>query len=123
MKEKRSRLPKLAEVIAEETGAAPMVDGLSLHDVRFLATRRAAAGAGSSSSSSASASARARLAAADKPAAQYLAARSAPPPRPPRPYCSVCGVRGSYSCLRCGTRYCSAKCGTMHAETKCTIVS
>ena len=38
---------------------------------------------------------------------------------PIRPYCMVCGYEGKYTCIKCGTRYCSIKCGNHHQETRC----
>lgn len=34
-------------------------------------------------------------------------------------FCSVCGYRGSYSCTRCGSKFCSIKCNESHKETRC----
>lgn len=34
-------------------------------------------------------------------------------------FCSVCGYIGNYSCVRCGSRFCSIKCNTNHKETRC----
>lgn len=36
-----------------------------------------------------------------------------------RNFCSVCGYIGNYSCVRCGSRFCSIKCNTNHKETRC----
>ena len=38
---------------------------------------------------------------------------------PLRKFCSVCGLEGIYSCLRCGMRYCNIKCNNQHKETRC----
>lgn len=38
---------------------------------------------------------------------------------PPRRFCAVCGFLGPYSCLSCGTRYCSIRCMDTHMETRC----
>lgn len=34
-------------------------------------------------------------------------------------FCSVCGYIASYTCTRCGSRYCSIKCNENHKETRC----
>ncbi|ODV97488.1 hypothetical protein PACTADRAFT_47399 [Pachysolen tannophilus NRRL Y-2460] len=34
--------------------------------------------------------------------------------------CSICGNNSSYTCVRCGTRFCSIKCGDTHNETRCS---
>jgi len=36
------------------------------------------------------------------------------------PLCAVCGLEAPYTCIYCGTRYCSIKCQTHHAATRCT---
>ncbi|ENN77800.1 zinc finger HIT domain-containing protein 1 [Dendroctonus ponderosae] len=38
---------------------------------------------------------------------------------PPRHFCAVCGFLGQYSCLSCGTRYCSLRCMETHMDTRC----
>ncbi|CAH1125090.1 unnamed protein product [Ceutorhynchus assimilis] len=38
---------------------------------------------------------------------------------PQRRFCAVCGFLGPYSCLSCGTRYCSLKCMGTHMDTRC----
>jgi len=38
---------------------------------------------------------------------------------PPRHFCSVCGFFGSYTCPRCGLRFCSLRCQATHKETRC----
>ncbi|XP_066140529.1 zinc finger HIT domain-containing protein 1 [Euwallacea fornicatus] len=38
---------------------------------------------------------------------------------PPRHFCAVCGFLGHYSCLSCGTRYCSIRCMETHMDTRC----
>ena len=54
-------------------------------------------------------------------AAHYynIAARPSAYPARSRNFCSVCGYLANYSCVRCGSRYCSIKCNTNHAETRC----
>lgn len=45
---------------------------------------------------------------------------SAPPSKLPRRHlCAVCGFPAPYSCITCGTRYCSINCQKTHAETRC----
>lgn len=34
-------------------------------------------------------------------------------------FCSVCGYLGSYTCTRCGSKFCSIKCNESHKETRC----
>ncbi|TVU51551.1 hypothetical protein EJB05_02986 [Eragrostis curvula] len=34
-------------------------------------------------------------------------------------YCSVCGNSANYTCVRCGTRFCSCRCQVIHNETRC----
>ena len=41
---------------------------------------------------------------------------------PARQFCSVCGLVGSYSCVRCGMRFCSIRCNQNHKETRCLKV-
>lgn len=38
---------------------------------------------------------------------------------PSRHFCAVCGFLATYSCLSCGTRYCSIRCLDTHVETRC----
>jgi hypothetical protein len=39
---------------------------------------------------------------------------------PPRhQFCSVCGLLGNYSCVRCGSKFCSLRCNANHKETRC----
>eukprot|EP01031_Cornospumella_fuschlensis_P031897 gene31897-38565_t len=35
------------------------------------------------------------------------------------PFCSVCGYLGNYTCIRCGSRFCSVRCNNSHNETRC----
>ncbi|RYH31964.1 hypothetical protein EON65_01490 [archaeon] len=35
------------------------------------------------------------------------------------PFCSVCGYLGNYTCIRCGSRFCSVRCNNSHSETRC----
>jgi zinc finger HIT domain-containing protein 1 len=39
--------------------------------------------------------------------------------RSARAFCSVCGQKSRYTCVRCGVRYCCMKCSVIHAETRC----
>lgn len=36
-----------------------------------------------------------------------------------RHYCSVCGSSATYTCVRCGTRFCSCRCQVIHNDTRC----
>lgn len=36
-----------------------------------------------------------------------------------RHYCSVCGSTANYTCVRCGTRFCSCRCQVIHNDTRC----
>ena len=49
----------------------------------------------------------------------YVTAAAGPCPHPPRTFCSVCGYRSQYTCVRCGQRYCSIACQRTHQETRC----
>lgn len=50
----------------------------------------------------------------------YLTAVAAPAKtRSVRYFCSVCGQRAGYTCVRCGTRFCCVKCAVVHNETRC----
>lgn len=50
----------------------------------------------------------------------YLTAAVGPPAtRSARKLCSVCGDRSSYTCVRCGTRFCCIKCYVVHTDTRC----
>lgn len=45
---------------------------------------------------------------------------TAPAPKvPPRKLCAPCGDIGIYTCIRCGTPYCSIPCRDVHLETRC----
>eukprot|EP00879_Flechtneria_rotunda_P010884 GHRR01011374.1.p1 GENE.GHRR01011374.1~~GHRR01011374.1.p1 ORF type:complete len:247 (+),score=40.53 GHRR01011374.1:13-753(+) len=58
----------------------------------------------------------------DEPAdsVNYLTAAAGPSVcYKPRKFCSVCGFISTYTCARCGSRYCSRKCFTVHTETRC----
>lgn len=49
----------------------------------------------------------------------YISIAAGPSWRPARHYCSVCGSLGSYTCTRCGMRFCSIRCNENHKETRC----
>ena len=49
----------------------------------------------------------------------YHSINAAASDMPPRKFCSVCGLEGIYTCLRCGMRYCNIKCNNQHKETRC----
>lgn len=36
-----------------------------------------------------------------------------------RHFCSVCGFTGKYTCVTCGSRFCSTNCLGTHRETRC----
>jgi zinc finger HIT domain-containing protein 1 len=38
---------------------------------------------------------------------------------PKRHFCSVCGFKAPYTCVTCGTRYCSVTCLGTHRDTRC----
>jgi zinc finger HIT domain-containing protein 1 len=91
------------------------------------ASRRPAARGTRAAQSLASAS---KLKAKPKTLEQLLAEDSAPPPnyrsaaarpscRPPRRFCASCGFPAPYTCVRCGTRFCSLACDETHQATRC----
>jgi len=49
----------------------------------------------------------------------YMAARAPEPKIPARHFCAICGFYSKYTCIRCGTRYCSIKCRDVHNDTRC----
>lgn len=49
----------------------------------------------------------------------YLAAQVPESARPPRHLCAVCGFPSPYTCVTCGTRYCSLRCLETHQDTRC----
>jgi len=49
----------------------------------------------------------------------YLTVVAAPSSRPIRFFCSVCGHVGTYTCTRCGSRYCCSQCYQTHQDTRC----
>lgn len=38
---------------------------------------------------------------------------------PKRHFCAVCGLTGKYTCVTCGSRFCSINCQGTHKETRC----
>ena len=50
----------------------------------------------------------------------YVTAGCGPCSHPPRAFCSVCGYRSAYVCVRCGLRYCSIPCQRTHHDTRCS---
>ncbi|KAA8494632.1 Zinc finger HIT domain-containing protein 1 [Porphyridium purpureum] len=49
----------------------------------------------------------------------YEHARALPSRFPARRICSVCGFQAPYTCVRCGSRFCTVQCGVTHDETRC----
>ncbi|KAK7603644.1 hypothetical protein V9T40_003643 [Parthenolecanium corni] len=49
----------------------------------------------------------------------YMSAEAPPSVFPQRHFCAVCGYFSSYTCVCCGTRYCSVKCLGVHMDTRC----
>lgn len=49
----------------------------------------------------------------------YVNIAAGPSKLPMRHFCSVCGYLGKYSCVRCGSRFCSIRCNENHKETRC----
>ncbi|TVU27500.1 hypothetical protein EJB05_02988, partial [Eragrostis curvula] len=50
----------------------------------------------------------------------YLRAAVGPPSTSSRRhYCSVCGNSANYTCVRCGTRFCSCRCQVIRNDTRC----
>ncbi|CCI42802.1 unnamed protein product [Albugo candida] len=52
-------------------------------------------------------------------APNYLTAAAKPSTTPARHFCCICGYFASYSCTRCGSRFCRIKCGDQHKKTGC----
>ncbi|KAJ1849636.1 Zinc finger HIT domain-containing protein 1 [Coemansia sp. RSA 2703] len=46
-----------------------------------------------------------------------IGSKGTPPAQ--RHFCSICGYRGSYTCVDCGVRYCSLECRATHVDTRC----
>jgi HIT zinc finger len=135
--EKRARITTFAETVASELGlgmeaADASTGAFDLAKARAIAVAakrgerklKAAvppAASSSSSSSSASDSAAAGSGASIPGSQAYLLTAAGPSIYPGRPHCSVCGMKGPYSCTRCGSRFCSARCGAQHKETRCLL--
>lgn len=49
----------------------------------------------------------------------YLTAQVPESVKPPRLLCAVCGFPSPYTCVTCGTRYCSLRCLETHQDTRC----
>lgn len=50
----------------------------------------------------------------------YLRAAVGPPSSVARRhFCTVCGFSSNYTCVRCGTRFCSTRCQNIHNDTRC----
>lgn len=49
----------------------------------------------------------------------YLSAGVPPSRFPERHFCSVCGFPSNYTCVQCGSRYCSVRCLGTHQDTRC----
>ena len=49
----------------------------------------------------------------------YLSACVPPSNNPARHFCAVCGFPSPYTCVTCGSRYCSVKCLGTHQDTRC----
>ncbi|KAJ3680897.1 hypothetical protein LUZ60_015386 [Juncus effusus] len=50
----------------------------------------------------------------------YLKAAVGPPSTSSRRhFCTVCGNTASYTCIRCGVRFCSCRCQVIHNDTRC----
>jgi HIT zinc finger len=49
----------------------------------------------------------------------YLSIAALPSKSATRYFCSVCGFFGTYTCTRCGCRFCCTKCLASHKETRC----
>ncbi|KAG8238240.1 hypothetical protein J437_LFUL018185 [Ladona fulva] len=49
----------------------------------------------------------------------YISAQAPPSQFPERHFCSVCGFPSNYTCIPCGSRYCSVRCLGTHLDTRC----
>lgn len=50
---------------------------------------------------------------------EYAVSHVPPSNYPPRHFCNVCGFTASYTCVKCGVRYCCIKCYATHQDTRC----
>ncbi len=48
----------------------------------------------------------------------YFSVCVAPSRFPARKLCAVCGFNASYTCVQCGTRYCTSQCLQTHKDTR-----
>merc|ERR1712150_185129 len=55
----------------------------------------------------------------NKDGPSYLSVAVPPSKLPERLFCAVCGYKSNYTCVQCGTRYCSVKCLGTHQDTRC----
>ncbi|XP_068244168.1 zinc finger HIT domain-containing protein 1-like [Palaemon carinicauda] len=49
----------------------------------------------------------------------YLTVQAPPSKLPERHLCAVCGFPAPYTCIPCGSRYCTVKCLSTHQDTRC----
>jgi len=49
----------------------------------------------------------------------YLTVQAPSSTLPERKLCAVCGFPAPYTCIPCGSRYCSTKCLSTHEDTRC----
>lgn len=49
----------------------------------------------------------------------YLTVQAPSSKIPERHLCAVCGFPAPYTCIPCGSRYCSTKCLSTHEDTRC----
>ncbi|KAB1202231.1 SWR1 complex subunit 6 [Morella rubra] len=50
----------------------------------------------------------------------YLKAAVGPPSSTSRRhFCTVCGYAATYTCVKCGMRFCSCRCQNIHNDTRC----
>lgn len=57
-----------------------------------------------------------------RPGPNYTTATAPTPDKynqPRRHFCGVCGLTGKYTCITCGSRFCSITCQATHKETRC----
>lgn len=57
-----------------------------------------------------------------RPPPNYASAVAPSPDKfnlPRRHFCGVCGFNGKYTCITCGSRFCSINCQSIHKETRC----
>uniref|UniRef100_UPI00358E5A71 zinc finger HIT domain-containing protein 1 isoform X1 n=1 Tax=Myxine glutinosa TaxID=7769 RepID=UPI00358E5A71 len=49
----------------------------------------------------------------------YFSASVPPSALPARHFCTVCGFPSAYTCVTCGSRYCTVRCLSLHQDTRC----